>query len=60
MVMKKVKKMLLTFILAVMIGMLLHIAVFPNDVCEYFVPEIIPLHQEEANAQNVAMKSALQ
>ena len=25
-----------------------------------FVPEIIPLHQEEANAQNVAMKSVPQ
>jgi len=38
----KVWKMLLTFLVAMMVGMLLHITAFPDDVCEYFCPKNYP------------------
>ena len=40
--MKKIGKMLLTFIVAMMIGILLHIVTLPNNVCEYFCPRNYP------------------
>jgi hypothetical protein len=33
---------------------------FRTMFANIFVPEIIPLHQREDNAENVAMKSVLQ